>query len=330
MTYVLNILILVIGFLFLVKGADFFVDNSSKIARKFHISPLVIGLTLVAFGTSLPELAVSFIASLTVEPGATADIAMGNVIGSNIVNITLILGLTAIVKPVFVAKSMYLKEFLFLIVSSVVLIVFALFFQMDQQIVWWEALILLAVFMYYIWVMIKTGKVEEEVSLPEPVNMKKALLFVLLGLIGVTAGGYMVTYGAQEIAVDVLVDIFNVDTSKAITLIGLTIVAVGTSLPEMVTSVVAAKKGENDIAFGNLVGSNIFNLLFILGLSGVVTTLGINYDVFIDMWILLGITLIVLAFAMSGKHVTKKEGIILVLIYIAYVVYICLRAFNLF
>lgn len=335
MIYVLNILILIVGFVFLVKGADFFVDNSSAIAKKFHISPLVIGLTLVAFGTSLPELAVSFIASLTVEPGATADIAMGNVIGSNLANIALILGLTAIVKPVVVSKSMYFKEFLFLITSSILLIVFAFLFQSDHQIVWWEALILLIIFMYYIWVMIKSSNETQEPSLvkdeviDKEVNMKKSLLFVLVGLIGVTLGGYMVTYGAQEIAVGVLVDLFNVELTKAITLIGLTVVAVGTSLPEMVTSVVAAKKGENDIAFGNLVGSNLFNILFILGLSGVVTTLGINQDVLIDIWILLGVTIIVLVFAITGKKVSKNEGIILITVYIAYITYIILRAFNL-
>ncbi|WP_025725490.1 calcium/sodium antiporter [Acholeplasma granularum] len=326
MDYVINIGLLIIGFIFLVKGADFFVASSSSIARKFRVSPLVIGLTLVAFGTSLPELAVSFIASLTVAPGATADIAMGNVIGSSIVNITLILGLTALVRPVKVSNTMYRKEFPYLLFSTALILVLALFFQSDTRIVWYEALILLISFIVYIYIMIKSGKSENEDTEFKILNMKKSVLLLIVGLAGVTLGGYMVTEGASNLATTVLVGLFGMSTTKAITLVGLSVVAVGTSLPEMVTSVVAAKKGENEIAFGNLVGSNIFNILFILGLSGLFTPLGINGDVVIDTFIMLGITIIAVVFAITKDMVSKKEGFILVLIYTAYVTYIVLRA----
>jgi len=319
---------LIIGFLFLVKGADFFVASSSSIARKFNVSPLVIGLTLVAFGTSLPELAVSFIASLTVEPGATADIAMGNVIGSNIVNITLILGLTALAKPVKVSKTMHKKEFPYLILASVLILLLSLFFQSDTQIVWYEAIILLIAFIGYVYIMIKSGKNSDDQGEFKVLDMKKAIFLLILGLAGVTTGGYMVTEGASNLATSVLVSFFSMTETKAITLVGLSIVAVGTSLPEMVTSIVAARKGENEIAFGNLVGSNIFNILFILGLSGLFNPLGINGDVMIDTYIMLAVTVIAVLMAISKGVVTKKEGLLLTLIYVSYVIYIILRALS--
>lgn len=330
MEHVINVLLLAVGFIFLVKGADFFVESSASIARRFKISSLVIGLTLVAFGTSLPELAVSFIASLNVQAGQTADIAMGNVIGSNIVNITLILGLTALTKAVNVSKTMHNKEFPYLIFSSVLIAVFAFLFQADALIVWWEALILLVAFVGYVYLMLKTSKDTESTEEYQILDMKKSILLVVLGLLGVTLGGWMVTKGAENIAIDVLVNIFNFDTSKAVTLIGLSIVAVGTSLPEMVTSIVAAKKGENEIAFGNLIGSNIFNILFILGLSGLVTPLGINADVLTDIWIMIGVTVVAVVSAVTFGQVSKKEGAVLVILYASYLVYIILRALQIF
>jgi cation:H+ antiporter len=326
MEHVMNFGLLIIGFLFLVKGADFFVSSSSSIARKFHVSPLVIGLTLVAFGTSLPELAVSFVASLTVAPGATADIAMGNVVGSNIVNITLILGLTALARPIKVSQTMHQKEFPYLIFSTVLTLVFSILFQSDSRIVWWEAMLLLLSFVGYVVLMIKTGQKTDDLNTIPLLNMKKAMLILTLGIAGVSIGGYMVTEGAKNIATSILVDLFLMTETKAITLVGLSIVAIGTSLPEMVTSIVAAKKGENEIAFGNLVGSNIFNVLFILGLSGIVTPLGINADVIIDLWIMLGITLLAVFLSVTKGIVSKKEGFLLVFIYTTYFIYIVLRA----
>lgn len=327
MNYVFNVLLLVIGFVALVKGADFFVSSSSSIARKFRVSPLVIGLTLVAFGTSLPELAVSFAASLTVDPGQTADIAMGNVIGSNIVNITLILGLTALARPIKVSETMHKKEFPYVIFSSILILILSVAFQSDLMIVWWEGLILLVMFILYVWMMIKTQKRSDSIQEIQTISTKKSILLLVIGIAMVSLGGYIVTTGAKGLAVDILVNLLSMTETKAVTLVGLSIVAVGTSLPELVTSVVAAKKNENEIAFGNLIGSNIFNVLFILGLSSLVTPLGINPDVIIDTYLMLAITVCAVIFSITKRIVTKQEGFILVLIYILYVIYIVLRAF---
>ena len=325
----INFIFLIVGFVFLIKGADYFVVSSSSIARKFHVSPLIIGLTLVAFGTSLPELAVSFAASLTVAPGATADIAMGNVIGSNIVNITLILGLSAVVMPVMVKKSMNKQEFPFLIGITVLISVLAIFFQADAQIARWEAVILLLFFVYYLYLMFRGTKGEEFNQEIHIVDVKKAVILLVIGIAGVSIGGYLVTSGAEFLAIELLVKGFDINQSKAVTLVGLSIVALGTSLPELVTSVIAAKKGENEIALGNVVGSNIFNVLFILGLSGVVTPLGINNDVLIDTVLLIGITITAVVFSITHQKITKLEGWILVIIYAAYIIYISLRALGL-
>jgi cation:H+ antiporter len=330
MDYLLNVSLLVFGFIFLIKGADFFVVSSSSIAKKLKMSPLMIGMTLVAFGTSLPELAVSFISAITIEPGQTSDIAMGNVIGSNIVNITLILGVTAITLPIMVSKKMNSKELPFLMLSSVTILVLGLFFQSDFLIVWWEALILLSFFIFYMIVMIKTYKnsaVSDEIKL---ISNKKATILLILGISMVSSGGYFVTQGATFLSTEFLVSLLDMDFSKATTLVGLSIVAIGTSLPELVTSVVAAKKGENEIAYGNLVGSNIFNILFIIGITGLVKPLGINFDVMIDMYILLGITALTITLSITKQKITKIEGYILVISYVIYLTYIILRAFNLF
>jgi len=326
MDVIISFVLLIIGFIFLVKGADYFVASSSSIARRFHVSPLVIGLTLVAFGTSLPELAVSFVASLTVVEGATADIAMGNVVGSNIVNITLILGFTALARPVKVSKTMHKKEFPYLIFSTVLILVLSLYFQSDTRIIWWEALILLVAFIGYSILMIKSSKGDIALDEIPNMNIKKATFLLIIGIAGVSIGGWMVTRGAEQISTSILVTFFGMTLTKATTLVGLSVVSIGTSLPEMLTSVVAAKKGENEIAFGNLVGSNVFNILFIIGLSGLVTPLGINGDVMIDMYLMLGVTVLALVMAMTKNIVTKKEGVLLIIVYAFYLIYIILRA----
>ncbi|MFA7055385.1 MAG: calcium/sodium antiporter [Acholeplasmataceae bacterium] len=330
MDIVLNFLLLVIGFIFLIKGADFFVVSSSSMARKHNISPLIIGLTLVAFGTSLPELAVSFVSSLTVEPGMTADIALGNVIGSNIVNITLILGLTALVRAVPVSPTMHKREFPYLILATIVIAALVFFFQSDYLISQWEALILLLLFGFYIYLMMTNKNQPIDNIEIKVIDSKKAILLLIVGIAGVSLGGFMVTKGAEFLAVKLLVESVGMTITKATTLVGLSIVAVGTSLPEMVTSVVAAKKGENEIAFGNIVGSNIFNILFILGLSGIFTPLGVNTDVAIDTLILIPITLFAVIFAISKEKVSRLEGFVLVCIYMMYLVYIILRALSIF
>ncbi len=328
MDILFNIILLLVGFVFLIKGADFFVVSSSSIAHKYNVSPLIIGLTLVAFGTSLPELAVSFAAALTVQPGQTADIAMGNIIGSNIANLTLILGASAVALPILVKKSMSKREFPFLIGMTILIAILGFFFQSDAQIVWWEALILLVVFAYYMFLML-TGEKEIPSEDIKIINMKKAVLLLFVGIAGVSIGGTMVTRGAEFIAINGLVTFAGMSITKATTLVGLSVVALGTSLPELVTSVVAAKKGENEIALGNVVGSNVFNTLFIVGLSGIVTPLGLNGDVLIDMIILIVITTIMILFSITKGKITKIEGWILLGIYVVYIFYIIIRALGL-
>jgi cation:H+ antiporter len=331
MQILLHVLYLIVGFVFLIKGADYFVVSSSSIARKFNVSPFIIGLTLVAFGTSLPELAVSFAASLSAKAqGTTADIAMGNIIGSNIANLTLILGCSAIMMPIVVKKSMMRKEFPYLIVITILISVLAFFFQADAQIVWWEAIILLLFFAYYMYMMFKSHQDADEVEKIPMVNPKKAVILLFVGLAGVSLGGFLVTAGAEYIAIELLVSAFSMTLTRATTLVGLSVVALGTSLPELVTSVVAAKKGENEIALGNVIGSNVFNTVFIVGISGIVTSLGINGDVLVDTVILIAITLITVWFAFTGYKISKKEGYGLLIIYILYIVFIILRALNFF
>jgi cation:H+ antiporter len=328
MPTVIRLLMLIIGFVFLIKGADYFIVSSASIARKFNVSPLIIGLTLVAFGTSLPELAVSFAASISAKMnGTTADIAMGNVIGSNVANITLILGLSALMMPIAVQKSMNKRELPFVLVISILIALLANLFSSDQ-IVWWEALILLAFFGYYMHLMFKSHRNQEEDLEVHLVDMKRAIILLFIGIGGVSLGGWLVTEGAEFIAIEILVSAFSMGVSKATTLVGLSVVALGTSLPELVTSVMAAKKGENEIALGNVLGSNVFNTLFIVGLSGLVVPLGINADVKLDSIILIGITLLVVIFSMTKQSISKKEGLILLMVYIAYIVFIILRALG--
>jgi cation:H+ antiporter len=327
MQILLNIVFLIVGFVFLIKGADYFIVSSSSIARKFKISPLIIGLTLVAFGTSLPELAVSFAASISARSqGLTADIAMGNVIGSNMANLTLILGTSALIMPVLVHKSMRKREFPFLIGITILIALLGFLFQSDAAIVWWEALILLATFAFYMYLMITSEKDMTEEHL-HFVDIKKAVILLIVGIAGVSIGGFLVTEGAEYIAIELLTQ-SGMTVTRATTLVGLSIVALGTSLPELVTSAMAAKKGEADIALGNVVGSNVFNTLLIVGLSGTIVPLGLNRDVLIDMIILIGITALVAFLGYTKSKLSRFDGILMLSIYVLYITYIILRALS--
>jgi cation:H+ antiporter len=210
------------------------------------------------------------------------------------------------------------REFPFLIGMTILIAILGFLFQADAQIVWWEACILLIVFAYYMYLML-TGEKEIPTDDIKVIDMKKAILLLFVGILGVSIGGTMVTRGAEYIAVNGLVTFAGMSITKATTLVGLSVVALGTSLPELVTSVVAAKKGENEIALGNVVGSNVFNTLFIVGLSGIVTPLGLNGDVLIDMIILIVITSIMILFSITKQKITKLEGWILLGIYVSYI-----------
>ncbi|MFA6801451.1 MAG: calcium/sodium antiporter [Acholeplasmataceae bacterium] len=329
MTLFLNIIGLLIGFVFLIKGADLFVDSSSSIAKKLKVPTLIIGLTLVSFGTSLPELAVSFTASLAAKAaGTTADIAMGNIIGSNIANLTLILGASAILMPVAIKRSLVKREFPFLILVTVLIALFGILFQQNLVISQWEAVILLIFFVIYMYMMIKSDKEIIAVEEIQIINTKKAIILLIIGIAGVTLGGMLVTNSAEYLSIKILTESFGVSISNAQSFIGLSVVALGTSLPELVTSMVAAKKGESDIAIGNVIGSNVFNTIFIVGLAGIVSPLGISSGVAIDLFIALGITLVVFIISFVKNKISKLSGVLLLVIYFSYITYIVLRTFG--
>lgn len=336
--YFLNILFLIIGILFLVKGADFFVASASSIAKKFKISALVIGLTVVSFGTSAPELAVSLTSSIKGESG----LALGNVVGSNIANVALVLGLSALISPIAIKKSLCKREFPFLLASTVLLMIFSFDnllsgYQGVQNILSrGESIIFvagIALFCYISIVMAKkdaqsdTNYLEGEQESEEikEMPMKKTLILLVIGLAGIIVGAEFVTTPASTIATAIGVSL-GVDNSLMTNLVGLTVVAIGTSLPELVTSVMAAKRGENEIAVGNVVGSNIFNILFICGLSGVITPLTMTADIMTDMVISFFLFILVFVFCRTGK-LKRRQGGILLGLYVLYIVYIVTRLF---
>ena len=316
----LQIALLVVGFVLLVKGADFFVDGSSAIARIFNIPSVVIGLTIVAFGTSLPELAVSLTSAIKGVEG----IAFGNVVGSNIVNLLLVGGVACAIAPMSVEKSLMHKDFPFSILITLALLVLLsdqfltggsgnIISRADGFIL----LLFFAIFMYStVSYSLKNPQESDESESNEKPSALKSTIFTILGLAGVIAGGQLVVKSATFIAKA---------AGMSETLIGLTIVAFGTSLPELVTSVIAARKNENDIAMGNMIGSNIFNILFILGLSTSIKPLVLDSFCITDTLILLAVSAMVWIFARPKFRLSRISGIIMLLIYAAYDVYIFFR-----
>ncbi len=316
----MSYILLIIGFLFLIKGADSFVSGSSSIARIFKVPSLIIGLTIVAFGTSAPEAAVSITASLK----GNNDMAIANVVGSNIFNLLLVVGVASIINPIKVQKSTIIKEFPFAILASTVLMILAhdtKFQGYDTNLLTRaDGLMLLAlfiIFMYYLIEMAITSKEEMNIEqADESMSIGKSILLSILGVLGIIIGGDIVVNSASNIALS---------WGMSQNLVGLTIVAVGTSLPEFVTSIIAAKKGESDIAIGNVVGSNLFNILFVLGLSSTISNIQIHPIVFIDMLVMILVTILTYIFAATKKTVSKGEGFILAVIYIIYMIFIIIR-----
>lgn len=316
MTYVW----LVIGFILLIKGADYFVDGSSSIAKLLRIPPFLIGLTIVAFGTSAPEATVSILAALE----GSSDVAMGNVVGSNIVNITLIVGATAFLFPLKVETEMVRKQIPFAFLSGFVLLIMMsdVFLQnlTRNSLSRSDGLLLLlflSIFMFYIIEVAMKNRTEADaVEKTKGIKWWKSLSITILGLAGVIVGGQLVVTHATKIA-------YALGMSEM--LVGLTIVAVGTSLPELVTSIAAALKKQSEIALGNIVGSNIFNILFVLGASSVITPLTFDTKVFTDVFFMLIITIILLVFSRTKLTIGKREGFVLMLIYIGYLIYIIIR-----
>ncbi|MDK2941856.1 MAG: cation:H+ antiporter [Acetobacterium sp.] len=315
----MSILFLIIGLILLVKGADYFVEGSSSIAKRFNIPSMVIGLTLVAFGTSSPELAVSVSGSLN----QTNGIVFGNVVGSNIVNILFILGISAFINPISIKSKTIFKEMPFAILTTIALMLMVMDGLINgapiSVISHSEGWILLLFFAIYLYSMVEIsvlGKEESEeeiIVLPVP----KSVIFTIGGLVAIVFGAELVVRAASEIAAIL---------GLSETLIGLTVVAIGTSLPELITSVVAAKKGENDIAVGNIVGSGIFNVLFVMGISGVIYPIDIDVAYYTDLWILLAAMLIVVPMMYTSKKISRFEGVVMMLGYVGYTAFIIMRA----
>lgn len=314
-------ILLVIGFALLIKGADWLVDGASSIARRFNVSDLVIGLTVVAFGTSSPELFVNIIASLK----GNTEIAIGNVLGSNIANTFLILGISSIIYPLTVGTGTVWKEIPLSLLAAIVLGILANDQLIDKRefsvLTRIDGLVFLsffAVFMYYSVNIAKKIKGMEEHVPAKEYGFIKALLLVLFGLFGLALGGQWIIDGAVYMALSL---------GMSQSLAGLTIVAVGTSLPELATSAVAAKKRNVEIAIGNVVGSNIFNIFFVLGISSVVKPLPFNIKSNIDVGVVIFASLLLLACMFTGKKhsLDRWEGVIFVVFYTVYITYLIIR-----
>ena len=326
MVIVLQIILLIVGFFCLVKGADTFVSGSSALARHFKIPSLIIGLTIVALGTSAPELAVSTVAAIQ----GSNEIALSNVVGSNMFNFLAVLGVCAIIHPVPVDKLVLKRDFPFSIITSALLLFMtcgaALFkgnvfgSNVSQEIgivSRLTGLILVILFCIYIGSLIYFSMKhtsEDGADTNEPIW--KCFIFIIIGLALIIGGGQAVVYGAKGIARA---------AGMSETLIGLTIVAVGTSLPELVTSIAAARKGETEMAIGNVVGSNIINLLFILGISALINPISINLASLYDMLILLAISIVAYIFCLTSKKISRPEGIVMLSLYIGDIIFAIVR-----
>lgn len=315
---------LVIGFLLLVKGADYFVEGASSIAKKLRIPTFVIGLTIVAFGTSAPELAVSISAALK----GSNDIAIGNVVGSNIFNTLVVLGASAAITPIAVEKGIIKKDYPLSIFAAILLGVLSLdmilFKTPAMTLSRVDGIILLVAFAFFMYTTVKAGLKQRAAANPEHeealANMYmpawKSILILVVGLAGIVIGGDLSVEGAKEIA-----RAFGLSEA----LIGLTIVAFGTSLPELVTSIVAARKGESDIAVGNVIGSNIFNIFFILGVSATILPMNVSSTYLYDIAILVAVMVLSYIPIAKTKKVSRGMGVTMVAAYLAYTVYLIMR-----
>lgn len=328
----MDYILLILGFFLLIKGADYFVDGSSNIANILNIPPIVIGLTIVAFGTSAPEAAVSITASLDGQNG----MAMGNVIGSNIFNVLMVVGAAGYVRTLHIENSILSKEFPFLLFTSILIIFLtgdSLFSNSSVNILSkFDGIILLVLFCLFFYNLIKTPlksrneftEAENFISIDSDVisysidqPLYKSIFYSIFGMIAIIIGGKLVVYCGSYIA-----STFGISDK----LIGLTIVSIGTSLPEFITSIIAATKGESDIALGNVIGSNIFNILFILGVSSFISPITLQNGLLLDGIFMIIVTLITYIFASRKKDVNKIESLTLIGLYLFYMAYLIMTA----
>ena len=313
---VLPYVVLVVSFFALIKGADVFVEGASSLAKKLGVPSIIIGLTVVAMGTSAPEAAVSISAAM----GGNNGIALGNVIGSNIFNLLVVLGVCMVITKLPTQKETLTRDFPWNIIATAAVILFIVLFG-DAQITRLEGVALLVLFVsYMVYIIYKTLKNRETSSEDiEEISLVKSLIFLVGGLALVVVGGDLVVDSATAIAKS---------WGASDKLVGLTIVAMGTSLPELVTSIVAARKGESEMAIGNVIGSNLFNLLFILGMTAAI--MPVAASLLVDSIFLLAVTAMMFVFSATGSRLQKTEGVVALLCYGGYLAYTIIREFAIF
>lgn len=323
MTVLKAVIVLVVGFVLLVKGADFFVEGASSVAKMLKVPSLIIGMTIVAMGTSLPETSVSIAASINNQN----TLAVSNVVGSNIFNLMVVLGVCAVMCELQVSKDVLKRDYPFSVICAILLLV-AGYIGMTLGRV--DGIIFLVIFVGFLFVLIKSAmdarkrgeisekerEMNEEISEMKEQPVWKSILYIVGGAIAIKYGGDWVVDSASTIATS-----FGISA----TLVGLTICSVGTSLPELVTSIVAARKNELDMAIGNVVGSNVFNILMVLGIASSVSPIAFLTENVIDIIILLVFSLITWLFCVTKKRIGRMEGITMLALYGIYLVYICIR-----
>lgn len=311
MELIIQIILLLVGFVLLIKGADIFVDGASNIAYYFKISTVVVGLTIVAFGTSAPEAAVSITSALD----GNSSLYMGNIIGSNIFNILCVIGISALISNLSVDKVIIKRDFPFTVISSIGLLLIAYVFGEINRIF---GLIFLIVLIVYVYNTVKESKksITEDDIVEAKISVPKSIIFIIIGLVGVIVGSDLVVNSSSYIA-----STFGLSDA----LIGLTVVAIGTSLPELVTSLTALKKGEHGMVIGNVIGSCIFNILFITGITSVILPTPIEPKMILDIFIMTLIIILGSTFARTQEEIDRKEGLVLVILFIIYMAFIIIR-----
>ena len=317
------VFVLIIGFVLLVKGADFFVEGASSVAKMLKVPSLIIGMTIVAMGTSLPETSVSIAASMNNQN----TLAVSNVVGSNIFNLMVVLGVCAVIAELKVSKDVLKRDYPFSVLCAILLLVAGVIGMTLGRM---DGIIFLVIFAVFIFYLIKSAldarksgeisekerEMNEEMEEMEDLPVWKCILYIIGGAIAIKYGGDWVVDSASVIATS-----FGISA----TLVGLTICSVGTSLPELVTSIVAARKNELDMAVGNVVGSNVFNILMVLGIAATVSPIAFLTENIIDIVVLLVFSLITWVLCVTQKKLSKKEGILMLVLYTIYLVYICIR-----
>lgn len=307
MFIILEVIGLILGFVFLIKGSDIFVDGASSIALLLKVPTVIVGLTVVAFGTSAPEAAVSITSSIT---GSNA-MAVSNVIGSNIFNLLMVVGIAALLNELLMEEDVLKSDLPFLTIMTGVLTLVIFFFSGIPSII---GIGLLIVLIAYIFKLIRTaGESGSTHDVEKPkYDLKWSIVAAICGLAAIVIGGELVVYCASDIAIAL---------GMSETLVGLTIVAIGTSLPELATSLTALNKGETDLVIGNVIGSNIFNILFVLGASSAISAISLDSSILIDTFLLLLFTVIFYIFGKSDQKFSKREGAFLVICFIGYMAY---------